>query len=141
MHKNVVSITRQGVLSIKKTSAPLCQEGRAQAGREASAFSGLHDLREHVLEQNFNGHRMGAVAVRHKELTIAVKNTVVKTDMMFVIIAMKGNFKGGKAEALAFLGIAPGFLSFADHAIVHFYSPFRVRGKQKRHANRRMPFS
>ena len=62
---------------------------------------------------------MSTAQVGDEELTIALEFSVFKSNMVIVIIAVEGKIKSVKSESIAFLGVALGFLSLANHSRIH----------------------
>jgi hypothetical protein len=74
-----------------------------------------------------------------EELAVALELAIVEMNLVTVIISMERDVEFVEAKSFALLGIALGFLDLADHAIIHFQSPFS-RSEMKRHARGRMPW-
>ena len=71
---------------------------------------------------------MAAALAQDEKLAIALKNTVIKADLVLVVRAMKRDVEFLKMKAFALLRIAFRFLDLADHAVIHDSLPFRSRG-------------
>jgi hypothetical protein len=60
-------------------------------------------------------------AARLEEITITLPISPIVSNDMWIVISIHGNAKGGELKAIFLLGIALGFIQFANHAIIHFY--------------------
>jgi hypothetical protein len=68
---------------------------------------------------------MSATFVSDEKLAVATKITVIKADIVFVVIAMKGQFELVEPKAGAILSIPFCFFQLADHTVIHFLSSFQ----------------
>jgi len=91
---------------------------------------GFDRFRNHPLKQDLKSHRVRATVMRNKEFAVAAIYTVIKSHVVIIIVTMKGKIKFVEEETISLLSVAPGFLSLANHSVVHFLSPFRIEIKK-----------
>jgi hypothetical protein len=85
--------------------------------------------RYHAFENHFKSHGMAAAASSLEELAVAVPFAIFIADRMWIIFAVERHLEIVEMNSVAFLGIALGFLDFANHAIVHGLKiSFRANG-------------
>jgi hypothetical protein len=75
---------------------------------------------------------MAAALVSEEELTITAESTVLKTNMVVIIITVEGHVKLIEAEAFAIFGVTLGFFNLSDHPIVHYLLSFSREMKKAR---------
>jgi len=81
--------------------------------------SGFHGFRQDSLKFDLESHGVSTAFVGHEEFAVAIKQAIIKSYMVIIIIAMEGNIKLVEQETVVFFGIAFCLLSFSDHSIVH----------------------
>lgn len=59
---------------------------------------------------------MSATLVSDKKLTVALKRSVIKQNVVIVVVAVKCEFESIEAKAIPFLGVALGFFDLSDHS-------------------------
>ena len=69
---------------------------------------------------------MGAACVGNEKLAVASEYTVIKGDMVIVVIAMEGDIKLVQKEPILLFCVALCLFSLSDHSRVHVQSPFRI---------------
>jgi hypothetical protein len=85
---------------------------------------GFCNDQDHILEQDLESHGMSTAFMGNKEFTVALECAVVETDVMFVVVAMKGHIELVETEPLSVFRVTFCLLKLADHSIVHTLSPF-----------------
>ena len=73
--------------------------------------------------------------VCHEEFAVAAIGTVIKSNMVIVVVAMKSKLKFVEEEPIPLLSIASGLFSFADHSVVHCVISFQDWNKKKHAPN------
>jgi hypothetical protein len=97
-----------------------------------SNFSGFRYDRDHVFEQDLKCHGMTATQVGNKKLAVTLKDAVIESYFVGIVIANKCELKLFELEPVPFFSIALGFLNLADQPIVHDLSPFHKMQKGTR---------
>ena len=80
----------------------------------------------HIPEEDLEGHGMPTALMRKEELAITLELTIFKPDLVIVIIAVESEIELVEVKAVAFLGIALGFLSFSYHSGIHHSVSFQI---------------
>jgi len=63
----------------------------------------------------------------HEKLTVTSKVPIIETDVMFIVVTMKGQFKFIEPETGSILSISFCFFQLADQSVIHlFLSPFGI---------------
>ena len=68
---------------------------------------------------------MSAAFVGDKKLAVTTKIPIIETDIVLVVVAMKGQFELIEPKAGAILSIPFCFFQLADHTVIHFLSSFQ----------------
>jgi hypothetical protein len=68
---------------------------------------------------------VGAALVGKEELTVTGVDTVLKSNMVIVIITLEGQIELVEEEAVPLLGISSCFFSFSYHSVVHVSVSFQ----------------
>ena len=79
----------------------------------------LNRFHDHSLEQDFERHGMTATLVSEKEFAIAVKNAISIADIMFIVVAVEGQFKLVEAKTCVVFRISFRFFQLADQSVIH----------------------
>jgi hypothetical protein len=69
---------------------------------------------------------MRAAFMCDEKLAIAIELTVIKGDMVIVVIAMEGDIKFVQKEPILLFCVALCLFSLSDHSRVHVQSPFGI---------------
>ena len=80
---------------------------------------GFHRFDDHVFKQDLKRHGMSAAFMGKKKLTIAVENTVIISNMMLAIIAMKIKIKLVEMEAMPVLCVSFCLFYLAYQSRIH----------------------
>lgn len=80
----------------------------------------LDRLGNHPLKEDLKRHGMRTAVVGHEKLTIATVDTVIKSHVVIIVVAMKSKIKLVEEEAISLFSVSSGFLSLTNHSIVHF---------------------
>jgi hypothetical protein len=75
---------------------------------------GLNRFRDHPLQQDLESHGVSTALMGQEKFAITVKSTVVKADVMLVIITMEGQFKFVETKAGAIFCVPFCLLKLAD---------------------------
>jgi hypothetical protein len=81
-------------------------------------------LGKHILEQDFEGHRVAATLMSKEELTVTGESTLIKLNAVFVVISVKSQVKLVEVEPFWIFCVSLGLFPFADHSVVHFQFSF-----------------
>ena len=68
---------------------------------------------------------MSAAFVGDEKLAVAIELPVIETDIVFVVVAMKGQFELVETKAGVVLSIPFCFFQFADHTVIHLFISFQ----------------
>ena len=71
-------------------------------------------LRDHSLEQDFNGHGVRATLMSYEELTITHISAIIEGNMVIVVITVESEVKFVEQESISFFSIALCLFSLAD---------------------------
>lgn len=92
--------------------------GRAVRNR-FSCRLGLNRFDDHPLEQYLERHGVSATLVSQEKFTVALKNTIVVADIMFIVVAVERQFKLVEAKTGMVFCISFCFFQLADQSVVH----------------------
>jgi hypothetical protein len=93
--------------------------GLRRAGKLFNCKLGFNGFDDHILEQDLERHGMSTTFVGQEKLAVAVKNTAIIINRVFIVIPMKSKFKFIEAEAMAILRVTFCFFELADQSVVH----------------------
>jgi hypothetical protein len=81
-----------------------------------------------MLQKALERHGMATHAAEMEEITVALPLSMIKTNLVVVIVAAKRHAEFFKLKPFRFFGIPLGFLDFSDHPVVHRQSPWKKKG-------------
>ena len=79
----------------------------------------LNRFHDHPLEKDIKRHGVSTSLVGDEEFTITLKDAVVIFDIVFVVVAVEGQFKLVEAKTCVVLCISFCFFQLADQSVIH----------------------
>jgi hypothetical protein len=110
--------TKFSLFPIRGYTKTALRGGRAVRNR-ISFRLGLNRFDDHPLEQDLERHGVSATLVSKKKFAIAVKNTAIIADIMFIVVAVERQFKLVEAKTCMVFCISLCFFQLADQSVVH----------------------
>jgi hypothetical protein len=86
---------------------------------------GLDRFRDHTLQKDLERHGMRTTMMCYEKLAVATIYTVIKSDLVIVVVSMKSKIKLVEEKAIFLLSIPSGFLSLTNHSVVHLLFSFQ----------------
>jgi hypothetical protein len=74
---------------------------------------------------------MSAPLVGQEKLTVAIENTIIKTNLVITIVTVKGKVELIESKAMTILSITFCFFDFSDHSVIHGCFSFWEEGNKK----------